>query len=112
MTKPANDVRPAKTQISLGIRPVWSESSLSALWVAKDPMILQVDNENRSDWADAQADLSLRWAQMPFCWLRREVVHMIIVIIRVICLRLSNAFCGSNFWGKMCVTEQYTISNT
>ena len=24
------DVRPAKTQISLGIRPVWSESSLSA----------------------------------------------------------------------------------
>ena len=24
------NVRPAKTQISLGIRPVWSESSLSA----------------------------------------------------------------------------------
>ena len=21
-----------------------------------------------SDWADAQADLSLRWAHMPFCW--------------------------------------------
>ena len=31
MTKPAKwHVRPAKTQISLGIRPVWSESSLSA----------------------------------------------------------------------------------
>ena len=31
MTKPTNWlVRPAKTQISLGIRPVWSESSLSA----------------------------------------------------------------------------------
>ena len=28
-------VRPAKTQISLGIRPVWSESSLCAQWVAK-----------------------------------------------------------------------------
>ena len=26
--------RPAKTQISLGIRPVWSESSLCAWWVA------------------------------------------------------------------------------
>ena len=25
-------VRPAKTQISLGIRPVWSETSLSAWW--------------------------------------------------------------------------------
>ena len=31
MTKPTKwNVRPAKTQISLGIRPVWSESSLSA----------------------------------------------------------------------------------
>ena len=31
MTKPTKwPVRPAKTQISLGIRPVWSESSLAA----------------------------------------------------------------------------------
>ena len=30
MTKPTKSLRPAKTQISLGIRPVWSESSLSA----------------------------------------------------------------------------------
>ena len=31
MTKPTKwHVRPAKTQISLGIRPVWSEPSLSA----------------------------------------------------------------------------------
>ena len=30
MTKPTMWLRPAKTQISLGIRPVWSESSLSA----------------------------------------------------------------------------------
>ena len=28
-------MRPAKTQISLGIRPVWSESSLYAQWVAR-----------------------------------------------------------------------------
>ena len=33
-------VRLAKTQISLGIRPVWSESSLCAQWVAKDPSFL------------------------------------------------------------------------
>ena len=36
VTKPTKwHVRPAKTQISLGIRPIWSESSLSAwrkLW--------------------------------------------------------------------------------
>ena len=30
MTKPNVAVRPAKTQVRLGIRPVWSESSLSA----------------------------------------------------------------------------------
>ena len=39
-------VRPAKTQISLGIRPVWSESSLSAQWVAKDPSFLPADSED------------------------------------------------------------------
>ena len=57
-----NDVRPAKTQISLRIRPVWSESSLCAQWVAKDPSFLHADSEDWSDWADAQADLSLRRA--------------------------------------------------
>ena len=30
-------VLPAKSQISLGFRPVWSQSSLCAQWVAKDP---------------------------------------------------------------------------
>ena len=54
---------PAKTQISLGIRPVWSEPSLCAQWVAKD-------------WADAQADLSLRWAYMPLCWFCHEAAHL------------------------------------
>ena len=38
-------VRPAKTQISLGIRPVWSESSLCAQCVAKDPRFLHADSE-------------------------------------------------------------------
>ena len=47
VTKPTKwHVRPAKTQISLGIRPVWSESSLSAQWVAKDPRFLPADSED------------------------------------------------------------------
>ena len=29
----------------------------------------------RSDWANAQSDLSLRWAHMPFCWLCHAVAH-------------------------------------
>ena len=40
-----NECAPSKTQISLGIRPVWSESSLCAQWVAKDPSFLHADSE-------------------------------------------------------------------
>ena len=39
-------VRPAKTKISLGICPVWSESTLCAQWVAKDPSFLRADSED------------------------------------------------------------------
>ena len=39
-------VRPAKTQISLYIRPVLSESSLCAEWVAKDSMCFYADSED------------------------------------------------------------------
>ena len=39
-------VRPAKTQISLGICPVWSVSSLCTQWVAKDQSFLHVDSED------------------------------------------------------------------
>ena len=38
-------VRPAKTQISLGIHPVWSESSLCTQWVAKGPSFLHANRE-------------------------------------------------------------------
>ena len=56
MTKPTKwPVRPPKTQISLGICQVWSESSLCAQWVAKNPSLLHADSE---DWSD--------WAHMPF----------------------------------------------
>ena len=39
-------VRPAKKKISLGIRPVWSESSLCAKWVDKGPRFLHADSED------------------------------------------------------------------
>ena len=59
----------------LGIRPVWSESSLCAQWVAKNPSFLHADSELWSDWMDAQADPSLCWAHMPLCWFYHEVAH-------------------------------------
>ena len=46
-TKPTKQsVRLAKIQISLVIHPVWSESSLCTLWVAKDPLFLHADSED------------------------------------------------------------------
>ena len=76
-TKPTKwHVRPARTQISLGIWSDWSESSLCAQWVAKDPSILHADSEDWSDWANARADLSLCWAHMPFCWFCHEAAHI------------------------------------
>ena len=47
MTKPTKwHGCPGKTQISLGIRPIWSESSLCTQWVAKDPSFLHADRED------------------------------------------------------------------
>ena len=46
MTNQQNECAPAKTQISLGIRPDCSESSLCTQWVAKDPSFLHADSED------------------------------------------------------------------
>ena len=49
MTKPTKwHVCPAKTKISMGIRPVWSESSMCPQLAAKDKIFLQA-NSNGSD---------------------------------------------------------------
>ena len=72
-------VRLAKTPISLGIRPVWSESSLCTLWVAKDPVLLQADSEDWSDSVNGQACQSLRWAYRSFSWFCRAAAHFILL---------------------------------
>ena len=51
-------VRPATIQISLGIRPVWSKSSLCAQRIAKDPSFLHADSE---DSDQTGRTLSLIW---------------------------------------------------
>ena len=77
VTKPTKwHVYPAKTHISLGIRPVWSVFAvrLKKAWTLSHPLSAQW--RLWSDWANAQADLSLRWAHMPFCWFCHEAVHL------------------------------------
>ena len=71
-------VRPAKTQISLGIRPVWSDRVFAVRmkkpWAISYPLSAQ--RRLWSDWADAQADLSLRWAHTPFLGFCHAAAHM------------------------------------
>ena len=69
-------VHPAKTQISLGICSVWSESSLSAWWNLGSLATHWVHSKDWSEWADA--DPSLRWAHMPFCWFCHSVAHLFV----------------------------------
>ena len=73
-------MRPAKTQISLGIRTIWSESLLCAQWVAKDPNFFHADSKDfgqtgrmpRLIWVDAGRRttlLVLSWGGSIFaCW--------------------------------------------
>ena len=43
-------------------------------WVLNYPLSAQ--RRLWSDWANAQADLSLRWAHMPFYWFCHEEAHL------------------------------------
>ena len=53
------------------------------LGVAKESNFLHVDSKDWSDWADAQADQSLRWAHMPFCWFCHEAAQRMINTWRI-----------------------------
>ena len=66
MTKPTKwPVRPAKAQISLGIRPVWSVRCLhEEAWRKLGSLATQWAHSEDS----AQSDLSLCWAHKSFCW--------------------------------------------
>ena len=64
MTKPTKQLCAQRR-----LRSAWAfaqsdQSSLCAQWVAKDLGFLHADSEK--DWANAQADRSLRWAHSHF----------------------------------------------
>ena len=77
MTKPTKwHVRQATTRIILCICQVWSVFAvcLKKAWVII--YLLSAQQRLRSAWAVAQADLSLRWAHMPFCWFYHALAHV------------------------------------
>ena len=55
---------------------------------------LSAQRRLRSDWADAQADLSLCWAHRSFCWFCYEAAHFIQWFIRFLhCFDLFGKDC-------------------
>ena len=59
-------VRPAKTRISLVIRPVWSVFAVGSMGSLGPKLSSCGQRRLWLDWADAQADLSLRWVHSQF----------------------------------------------
>ena len=78
-TKPTKWVCTQQRQISLGIRPVWSQSLLCAQWVAKNPSFLHADSED-----------SDQTGQMPsLIWVFTGRTAILLVL----------SYCGSFFRG-------------
>ena len=98
MTKPTKwHLRPAKTQI---IRPVWSESSLSAWRKLGSLAISYPLNEQRrlwSDWANAQTYLSLGWGHSHFIdFVMRRLIYKSSGTTSTICSWAATAFRNKN----------------
>ena len=97
-TKPTKwPVRPAKTLFSLGIHRVWSVFvvRMKKHWAFN--YLLSAHGRLWSDWVDAQADLSLRWAHMSFCWrlkcreaAQMSAVHQVLTVILETFWNLTN----------------------
>ena len=109
MTKPTKwHVRPANTQISLGLRPVRSESSLGAQWVAKDPRFLYADNED-SDQTGRMPRLILGFAG--------RTCHFVSFVMRRLKFTLLCWHSGGSFASQMHIIrvenvlyQQYNIA--
>ena len=104
MTKPNRmTVRPAKIQISLGIRPVWSESPLCAQWVAEVPKFLHADNE-----------VSDQTGRMPrLIWVfAGRTCHFVGFVMRRIKFSWSSSNCDSNYSNRQCKSNTLEVNES
>ena len=78
MTKPTKwHVRPAKTQISLAIRSVWSESSLSA-WRKLGSLATHWAHSEDSDQTGQMPRLIWVFAAQSFCWFCHQAAQLLL----------------------------------
>ena len=99
----------AQWKINLGIHPVWSESSLF-VWRSIGSLVTHwAHSEDWSDWAAAQAGLSLHWVHRLFCWFCHAPAHF--RHMKLLCLSL----CGFHLTGderQLCIGGCYNVSYT
>ena len=60
---------------SVMLNRTYAAQSDQRLRCVKDQTFIDADSENWSDWEDAQADLSLRWVHMQYCWFYHVAAH-------------------------------------
>ena len=82
-------VRQSKTQFSLGIRPVWLESSLCAQWIAKDPRFLHADSEDSDQ---------TRWMPRLICVFAGRTCHFVGFVMRRLIYSRSSAVSYLEDW--------------
>ena len=84
MTKPIKwHVHPAKTQISLGIRPVCSESSVCDQRVAKDPRFLHMLSKDPDQTERMPRLIRVFAGHTLFCWFCRVAAHLHFLLIHL-----------------------------
>ena len=120
MTKPTKwHVRPAKTQISLGICSVWSETLLSAQEVAENPSFLHADSEDsdqtglmpRLIWVVSGrtchfVSFVMHWLNFIFIENYGYICYILETVFKEwICLPLQRG--ATRFRGKICIIYSY-----
>ena len=108
MTKPAKwYVRPAKTRISLGIRPVWSESSLSAwrkLWSKATHWAHTDGGWPRLIWVFAGRTfilLVVSWGGSFWLWHYMETISLVSCSLKEPYIYINQMFTKKCLWGLM-----------
>ena len=85
---------PVKTQISLGICPVWSVFVLHSV-VNQGSKVASCGQQRLwLDWADAMADLSLRWTLRSFCWFWPPAQIFLIQLFQSLYRNQQNDLCA------------------
>ena len=76
------------------VRPVKTMPRLFAVHMKK-PWVLSAQ-QDWSDWVDAQVDLSLHWAHVPFCWCCHEAAQILMVLKIFVADILQNTEIGTS----------------